>query len=114
MGAVASLGVMMLFVACAWFAVVTWNMSTSQDKSGVWSARIAATFFTVLLGVHLINAYVVPVAMPFAPREIDAPTTSPAPREAPDLRLDAPQKTGPSAADEHRAKLERWEAQQAK
>lgn len=114
MGTVAALGVLMVFAACAWMMCVSWSMSATTDASSIWSTRIVSTIFTVVLGVHLINAYIVPVPMPFAPREVDAPASSPAPRVAPDLHLDAPQKTGPSAADEHRAKLERWEAQQAK
>lgn len=108
MGPVAAILMMVMFVLLAIATIKAWSIDSEADPLGVWTARIASTLVTTLLGVAILDSFVADVPMPFAPREKDLPARIAPPERTPDLRFDAGSTVEPSAAGEHRARLRKY------
>lgn len=113
MGPVAAIFALAALAALVWFTVDLWVIDAKDLESAaeLWFVRIASALLTMALGVAMVDAYIVDVHMPFAPREADLPAHSDPPEHTPDLALPVDtEPTKPAASADHRAGLRQWEA----
>ena len=85
--------------------------SEAQVMDGMpqWPHRVLG-FLVLLSTLFLVDSYVVRIPSPFAPAELSLPNHSQPPPAVTPLILKVPEKTGPSAKEEHSKVLKEWSA----
>lgn len=100
-----------IFVFAAYTALLLGYCEARERayKIGVWPSRVLALLL-VAFGAWAVDSFVAKVPTPFAPAGTNFPASSrPAP-EPEALNLRGPEKSGPSAREEHENLLKEWSA----
>ena len=100
-------GTIFVFAAFAAMLIGYYEARVHADEIGVWPARVLALLL-VVFGVWIVDSYVVKIPTPFAPRETNLPASSRLAPEPEPLNLKVPEKSGPSAREEHEKLLKEW------